>query len=283
MKIKLYLPAVLALGLLFSGPVLADEAKQAPVAAADLNGKAIKGKIIETMDAAGYTYLQLESNQGRVWVAIPQTKVTKGQEVTAAPGMIMSDFQSKTLKKTFDVIIFSPGLSGSKKGAAPGHKAAGGMGAGSSFDAALQAESGGANPHAGGMMGGSMGGAAAAQQSGGSSTAIVPAAEITVDKAPGKNGHTVADCFTSAKELNNQTVQVRGKVMKVSKMIMGKNWVHLQDGTGNPMKNTHDLVVTTMAAPAKGSVIIIEGTLHADKDFGAGYRYDVIIEDAVVK
>jgi hypothetical protein len=200
--------------------------------------------------------------------------------------MVMGDFESKTLKKTFDVIIFSSGLAGAGKPTDPNKaEAMGGATKSGSFEAAMQAESGAARSHGGmgGSMGGAMGGVPAAKQSGGSSTAIVPAAEVKVDKATGDNGQTVADCFAKAKELNNQTVQVQGKVMKVSKMIMGKNWVHLQDGSGNPMKNTHDLVVTTMAAPAKDTVIVMEGTLHADKDFGAGYRYDVIIEDAVVK
>ncbi len=284
MKYTFCLPAVLALALFTTGPIQAEEARQAPAAdSVHLNGQAIKGKVVETMNAGGYTYLQLDSDQGKVWVAIPETKVEKGKEVTASPGMVMANFESKTLKKTFDVIVFSPGLAGS--GSAMGAKnksMMGGMGKADSFEAAMMAESGAKSPH--GSMGGAMGGAAAmAPQSGGSSTAIVPAAEVKVDKATGENGQTVADCFNKAKELNNKTVQVRGKVMKISKMIMGKNWVHLQDGTGNPMKNTHDLVVTTMAAPAKNSIIVMEGTLHADKDFGAGYRYDAIIEDAVVK
>lgn len=289
MKYRPYLPAVLALALLFSVPAMAEEGKQPPVAPASVQfeGKAIKGKILDTMDAGGYTYVQIDSAQGKVWVAIPQTKVTKGQEVTAKPGMVMADFESKTLKKTFDVIVFSSGLGGEKAQGHGGQAPAMGMGSGGSFESALQAEAQSANPHggmAGGAMGGAaMGGAAMAQQSGGSSTAIVPAAEVKVEKATGDNAQSVADCFAKAKALDKKTVQVRGKVMKVSKMIMGKNWVHLQDGTGNPMKNTHDLVVTTMAEPAKDSVIIIEGTLHADKDFGAGYKYDVIIEDAIVK
>ncbi len=277
MKYRIYLPALLAAGLLFSGSVLAGEIKPAPAAenGSTFNGKPIKGKILETMDAAGYTYLQLDSPDGKIWVAIPQTVVEKGQEVTAAPGMVMTNFPSKTLNKTFDSIVFSSGLAGNTQ---PTHSVTKSSTAkDNSFKAALQAETGTANPH------GAMAGATMAQKSGGSSTAIVPAAEVKVDKASGKNSQTVADCFAKAAKLDNTSVQVRGKVMKVSTMIMGKNWVHLQDGTGNPMKNTHDLVVTTMATPAKDTVVTMEGTLHADKDFGAGYRYDVIIEDAVIK
>ena len=147
------------------------------------------------------------------------------------------------------------------------------------FEQALQAEN--ANPHAG--MAAGAGAAAMARATGGSTTAIVPAAEVKVDKATGTNAHTVGECFANAEKLDKTKVRVQGKVMKVSKMIMGKNWVHLQDGTGNPMKNSHDLVVTTQDAPETGSIVVIEGTLHADKDFGAGYKYDVIIEDAAIQ
>jgi hypothetical protein len=63
---------------------------------------------------------------------------------------------------------------------------------------------------------------------------------------------------------------------------MGKNWLHIQDGTGEPTKNTHDLVVTSSAIAEKGTIISLEGVLAAGKDFGFGYKYDVLIEDAVV-
>ena len=63
---------------------------------------------------------------------------------------------------------------------------------------------------------------------------------------------------------------------------MGKNWIHLQDGTGDPMHNSHDLVVTSAENVEVGNIVTLEGTLAAEKDFGAGYKYDAIIEDAVV-
>ena len=284
MKYTYCIPAVLAVALLFTGPALAEEKKPAASAASSISmdGKPIKGKVLETMDTGGYTYILVDASEGKIWVAIPQSKVEVGQEVLANPGMAMADFESKTLNKTFDVIIFSSGLGDPSKPFEPKKKAAmGGMG-GSSFAAAMQAESGGVNPHAN-TGGDAMGGAAMAEPSGGSTTAIVPAAEVKVEKATGDNAQTIGECFDKAKELDNKKVTVRGKVMKVSRMIMGKNWLHLQDGTGNPMKNTHDLVVTTMAVPEKDSIVVIEGVLHANKDFGAGYKYEVIIEDAEVK
>ena len=77
-----------------------------------------------------------------------------------------------------------------------------------------------------------------------------------------------------------QKVRLQGKVVKFSASIMGRNWVHLQDGSGNPMNNTHDLVVTTQETVVKDQIVILEGVLAANKDFGAGYSYSAIVEEA---
>ena len=283
MKYTFCIPAALAIALFVSAPVLAKEEKKAGAAetAADLSGQQIKGKVLESMDSGGYSYLRIDASQGKVWVAVPQTQIEVGKEVTASPGMVMKNFTSKTLDKTFDAIVFSGGLVGEgNKGPAKMK----GMGGHAGFAEALKAEAGSSSGGMGGAMGGAMGaGAAMAAGSTGSTGNIVAAEDVKVDKATGDNAQTVADCFEKAKELDKKKVQVRGKVMKVSRMIMGKNWIHLQDGTGNPMKNSHDLVVTTQAVPEKGSIVVVEGVLAANKDFGAGYKYDAIIEDAVIK
>lgn len=71
---------------------------------------AISGKVVDTMDSAGYTYVQLDQAGKKTWVAVPQTKVTKGKTMTFSPGMEMKNFESKTLKRKFDSIIFSGGV-----------------------------------------------------------------------------------------------------------------------------------------------------------------------------
>ncbi len=237
----------------------------------------IEGKVLETMDSGGYTYAQVETKEGAVWAAIPKATITKGQDISLKPGALMENFPSKTLNRTFDAIIFSGGINGASAAnphatIQPVAKANGGN---SSFADALKAESKGAGPMAGGANLG------AAATTSGSSGAVVPSANIKVEKAEG--GQTIAELFANPKDFNNKTVKVRGNVVKVSKMIMGKNWLHLQDGTGDASKNTHDLVVTTMSEPTKDSVVIVEGVLHTAKDFGFGYFYDVIVEDATIK
>jgi hypothetical protein len=94
----------------------------------------------------------------------------------------------------------------------------------------------------------------------------------------------VADLYRDKAKLDNQKVTVKGKVVKVAEGIMGKNWLHLQDGSGSAGNKTNDLTVTTdQALPEAGKTVTVTGTLHKDKDFGAGYFYAVIVEDAVIK
>ena len=79
----------------------------APVAMA---GDALSGKVVETMNSGGYTYVCLENSGKKTWVAVPETKVKVGQMVTCQPGGEMKNFTSKTLKRTFESIIFSGGI-----------------------------------------------------------------------------------------------------------------------------------------------------------------------------
>lgn len=236
-----------------------------------LDGVAVQGTIAETMNTGGYTYLLLDSAKGKIWAAIPETTLKVGNQVTLAPGMTMHAFVSKSLNRTFDTIIFSPGLETKEGQPAAAVKSPHDAGAeAASFHQALQAEQKApAAPHA-------------MEHSTGSAGAIVPASDVKVQKASGDHSYSVGECFEQAKELDGTTVRVRGKVMKMSRMIMGKNWLHLQDGTGNPMKNQHDLVATTVEEAKEGEEVTVQGVLKANRDFGAGYKYEVIVEDATL-
>ena len=97
---------------------------------------------------------------------------------------------------------------------------------------------------------------------------------------PAEGGVTVAGLFADKANLVGKPVVVRGKVVKFNPSIMGRNWLHLQDGTG--AAGTNDITVTTQAAANVGDIVVVRGTLIADKDFGAGYKYDLLIEDAAI-
>ncbi len=95
-----------------------------------------------------------------------------------------------------------------------------------------------------------------------------------------KDGKNVAEIFAGSGELAGKQVMVRGKVVKFLPQIMGKNWLHLQDGSG--VEGTNDLTVTTTTTVKVGDVVLVNGVVSVDRDFGYGYSYDVIIEDAEV-
>lgn len=205
-----------------------------------VQGTPLAGKVVETFNGGGYTYVRLERDGKTAWAAIPETSLEVGREVTLKPGMEMQKFFSKALNRTFDSIYFSEGM-------------------------ATQAAS-----TTGKNSAGSKGGV------------VTPAEKIAVEKAAGATGFTVAELHGNREKLDGKTITVRAKVTKVSAGIMGKNWLHLQDGSGDSSKGSHDLTVTTQDLPAVGEVVTITGTLRKDKDFGGGYRYDAIVEDGTV-
>ncbi len=111
----------------------------------------------------------------------------------------------------------------------------------------------------------------------------VESTPIKVAKATGINAYTVADVIAKAAELKDKQVRVSGKVVKYNVGIMGKNWIHLQDGSGNATTGNHDILVTSTAQTKLGDVITASGVVHTDRDFGAGYVYKVMIEGASIE
>ena len=102
-----------------------------------------------------------------------------------------------------------------------------------------------------------------------------------VSVKPVSGGKTIAQIYTDKGSLAGKTVKVRGKVTKFNPNIMGRNWIHIQDGTGSA--NNYDLMITSKDIVKLGDVVVAEGTVAVNKDFGAGYSYPVMIEDATVK
>lgn len=94
-------------------------------------------------------------------------------------------------------------------------------------------------------------------------------------------GKTIAEVFADKDQLAGQAVVFRGKVVKVNANIMGKNWLHVRDGSG--AEGTNDLTVTTTdVLPEVGDTVLVSGAVAVNKDFGMGYKYDILIEDAAV-
>jgi len=204
---------------------------------------ALSGKVVETMNSGGYSYVLLEKKGKKTWVAVSEMKITVGQEMAFQPGSPMPQFKSKSLNRTFDVIYFSAGPAASS---AAGKKSSGSVTG--SKAAASTADKG-----------------------------------IKVEKAVGANAYTVAEVYKQAATLNNKTAIVKGKVVKVSAGIMGMNWIHIQDGTGDPKNGSHNLVATSDDLPEKGDIVTMKGIIIKDKDFGSGYKYSVIMEKGSIQ
>ncbi len=211
----------------------------------------LSGKVLQTMDSGGYTYVYIQKKDGeKVWVASVATPIAVGTQVTFKGGMEMADFESKSLKRKFDRIIFAD--------AAVSDSPAG------STHTALPKDT----------DKGKSGGSKAAASS--------KDAKISVAKATGANAYTVQEVFAGSAKLNKKKVVVRGKVVKVSVGIMGKNWIHIQDGTGSQSKKTHNLVCTSQELADVDDVVTVSGVLAKDKDFGGGYKYTAIVEEATI-
>lgn len=204
-------------------------------------GEAVEGKVVEAIEAGPYTYVRLEVDDGEMWIAGPKTAVAAGQSVRVGDTMTMKDFHSESLDRTFASIEFVAAI-----------------------DVVGAAGHGTAAPDV-----------AAAH---GAARAATPTTVEEVARAEG--GSTVAELFARRADLGGKPVVVRGRVVKFSSGIMGRNWIHIQDGTGEPGAN--DLTVTTDATAAVGDVVTVRGTAAVDKDFGMGYRYDLIVEEADV-
>ena len=209
----------------------------------------VRGEVLEVKDVESYTYLRLKASGGEVWAAVIKAPVKKGDTVTIENPTVMNNFESKSLKRTFPTILF--GTLGGSGGSAPVASAPGGHALGTAYSTlpTKKLES-------------------------------INAVDAHVAKASGANAHTVAEIMTKSAELKDKTVVVRGKVVKYNAEIMGKNWVHLRDGSGSAADGTNDILVTTMSRTNVGDIVTAKGVVRTDKDFGAGYAYKVLVEEA---
>jgi hypothetical protein len=102
----------------------------------------------------------------------------------------------------------------------------------------------------------------------------------SISMAKGKNEITVAQIFGNRADFAGKLVEIRGIVVKVNESVMDKNWVHIQDGTN--FNGSYDLTITTQDLADVGEEVTFKGKIILDKNFGSGYFYDVIMEDATI-
>ena len=260
------LSAVLLVALAAAGCKKKEPAPQQQAAAApgapQIPSTTIKGKVLERLDAPPYSYLRLETAQGETWAAVPKVDAPKGAEVVVGGAMPMTEFESKTLKRKFAVIYF--GTLGGE--AAPAAQAGAPM----------------AGEPPPGMAGGPPPGGpppGMAAQHAAAAAGPADVGSVKVPKATGNDGRTIAEVYAQRGQLKEKPVTIRGKVVKYNEGIMGRNWIHIRDGSGTAGKD-NDLTITTAEKAIVGDVVVVKGTVRVEKDFGAGYSYPVIVEDA---
>lgn len=243
------------------GPPAAPMPSGHPAMPQQPQGEMVTGKVLETMDAGKYTYVLVNLGGDEVWAAGLKTTVKVGDTVAFSKGMEMAKFHSESLNRTFDSIYFVDQLhvGGYKPGAAP---------------AASAPAAAGANPH---------GAAPAAPKPNphGGVTAGAPNQVDVSDVKPVEGGKTVKDVYEQKSSLAGQEIVLRGKVVKSNPGVMGKNWLHVRDGTASAA-GENDLTITSPDVAAVGDTVLVRGKVATEKDFGFGYRYDVMIEDANV-
>ncbi|NWG28758.1 MAG: SH3-like domain-containing protein [Ignavibacteriaceae bacterium] len=193
------------------------------------------GRVIEKIPAKGYTYLQVTENKKDFWIAVPTMEIEVGETVYFSRFMIMEDFRSDNIDKSFDEILF---VEDARKSPTP--------------DEMKKIHSG-----------------------------VLSGEKQDIKIEPLSDGKTIQQIFSSKSTLNGELVKVKGKVVKFNKQIMKRNWIHIQDGTGS--ENEFDLVITSDDEVKVGDIITAEGKIAVDKDFGAGYFFPVIIEDAKIE
>ena len=252
-------PAVTLVLLLATGGC--DNAEKAAVAenpalATPVPAGMVRGTVLDTMDSGGYTYVLVDIGQDQRWAAAQQTVVSVGDVVQMGAGMPMTSFTSKTLDRTFDVVYFVDGL---QNLSAP----------------AAAATPGAAALPEGHPATGMPPGHPSVDTAGDAAAADTPVAAL-------EPGQDIAWLHANRDSLAGQQVSLRGTVVKYNEGILGWNFIHLQDGSGNAADGSNDLTITSKAATAVGETIVVSGTVILDKDFGAGYTFPVLVEDATI-
>ncbi len=193
----------------------------------------VKVKAVEQVE--NYTYLLVKGRGPACWIAVSSTEITPGESITYEGGLLMEDFYSEELNRTFEKVLFLDALEGSKPPAMD-------MMPGTSHGSALKV---------------------------GKMKISVEAEEGTI---------SIAELYANPDSFYGKRIRVRGEVVKFNAAIMERNWIHIQDGS--EFDGKYDLTITSQESFEVGQVLTLEGVLAINKDFGYGYSYEILIEEA---
>lgn len=193
-------------------------------------GDVYEGVVVDVLNGGGYTYLQIEDAKKKYWVAVGGVKIEKGTEVRFTEELRAKDFDSPSLGRKFDEIVFASNLQYRTK-----------------------------VPESGNL-------ALISEQ---------------VKESPYKEKDTlsVKEAMQSCMTLSGKNIKIRGKVVKATPDILERNWIHIQDGTGEGSE-VGRIVFTSKELPKVGEIVTASGVVAVDKNFGSGYVYKIIVENS---
>ncbi len=189
----------------------------------------------EVLPTDKYVYLRVEENGEAFWIATTKQPVKVGEKVFYKGGLLKTNFESKEYHRTFDKIYLVSRIVPANHSQNP------------DFKPVTPEEA---------------------------HSRVEDVAPIDT-KIEVKGSLKITDLVKNAKNYAGQKVQISGKVVKANYNIMGRNWLHLKDGS----KDDFDLVITSNTSIPEGHIVTMKGIVRLDKDFGAGYRYSIIVED----
>ena len=217
-----------------------------------------KVTVLEVIQVVNYSYMRVKDGEKELWIASPTIETKAGEIVYYQNGMLMKDFESKELKRTFNEIVFVDQVSKDKSGPAPVKETAVAV---PNTEAQIPANNMPANHEP-------------APKTGSSKETI----KLNIKIEPAANGVRIADILKSPKSYEGKKVIVKGKITKYTAEVMGKNWVRIQDGSD--YKGKFELVLTTSHDLKNVENATFEGIVTLNKDLGYGYFYEILVEDA---
>jgi len=204
-------------------------------------------KVKEVEQVGSYTYLLVKAKGPEYWLAVPSMEASSGETYHYQGGMLMTDFYSKELDKTFEKVLFLEALFAGNPSSMYEPK-----------ETNIPQDSN--QP----------------QERMHENMVTIEKSDVKMETVEGTV--TISELFSNPGAYEGKTIRVNGEVTKYNAAIMERNWVHIQDGT--EFEGKFDLTATSIEPFEVGRTVILEGTLALNKDFGYGYIYEILLEKA---
>ncbi len=199
--------------------------------------------INEVLPAEKYVYLNVTEGAKQFWIATGKKEVNIGETYFYKGGLLKTNFESKEYNRVFETVYLVTNLVAQKHGDNTGKINI------SDYTEAKE------------------------------KTPVKVAIETHTDKVVQHQGSIkIAELVKDPKKYEGKTIQLSGICTKINAGIMNRNWIHIKDGS----KDDFDLVITSQEFVPEGSSFTIKALVTLNKDFGAGYRYDLILENGLI-